>query len=470
MASIASFSGIGSGIDFGLITDSIIAQKRVPVFQLESKKQLYSQRTAALQSLNAKLLALKEASSALTSQTLGEGRFTGSDNVNVLSASGTDTAAVGSTVVNVTRLATNYAEASKTYAATTAAVLAGAATSATFELRKGGAATGTAITIDSTNNTLSGMRDAINAANAGVTASLVDTSGNNQFKLVLSSTVTGAANRVQLVETTSTGTGADMAVQSINPPSPAPVYSTLDAQLSINGLPITRATNTISDAVPELTLTLKGTGISNVTVAPNASPLGDAVQAFVQAYNAVQADIDAQYTRDAKGKPTGVLVGDATLREVQRQMRDSLQTVSTSNGGPFTRLTEIGVVRDSTGKLKLDRVAFDKKVKDSPTGLDDVRALFAGMSTGQTGFAQRFVQTYTNLSDSVRGTVQTAIKGYESSGANIDKQIIQMNERIELLRASLTKQFAIADAAIGQLNGQGTALTNVLKSLEPRSR
>lgn len=468
MPSIASFSGLGSGIDFSLITDSIIAQKRRPIYQLEDKKALYTQRSTALKTLNAKLFALKDAANALANQQLGEGRFTGSSNAATLTASGTETAAFGSTSIDVTRLATNYAEASVVYGSATAPVLAGAATTATFELRKGGAATGTAITIDSTNNTLSGLRDAINAANAGVTASLVDTTGTGQFKLSLSSTQTGAANRVQLVETTATGTDASLGLTAVS--TGGTDFTQLDAQLTVGGIAITRSTNTISDALPEVTLNLKATGAASVNVTTNTGPVGDTLQAFVNAYNEVQAEIDGQYKLDAKGRPTGVLVGDPTLREVQRQMRESLQTVSTSNGGPFTRLTEIGVVRDSLGKLKLDRTVFDKQVKDSPGGLADVRALLAGMSTGQTGLAQNFTNVYTNLSDGVKGTVQAAIKGYETSSVNIDKQLAQMEARIEILRASLTKQFSIADAAIGQLNGQGTALTNVLKALEPRSR
>ncbi|HYE73861.1 MAG TPA: flagellar filament capping protein FliD, partial [Blastocatellia bacterium] len=360
---------------------------------------------------------------------------------------------------------TSLAQASRIYTAKTDAVLAGGATEATFELRKGGAGTGTAITINSTNNTLEGLRDAINNAKAGVTAAIVDIDGKgNQFKLVLSSEATGSSGRVELVETSATGTAADLNLVSQNVPGGD--LNQLDASLTINGLPITRSSNNISDALTGVTLDLKGTGEATVSVTNNTSAITDKVSAFVDAYNDIQNFIAAQYKADGNGKPTGLLAGDPTLRAVQQQLRDAVGGSSTDNGGSFSNLTQIGIGRDESGKLTLDTTTLNEKLS---TSLTDVKALLAGKESGKTGIANSIYESYNKLSDNITGTVQTAIKGYQDTVKSIDKSVADQLDRISRLRETLRRQFAAADAAIGQLNGQGTSLTNIIESLKPKS-
>ncbi|MEJ7708589.1 MAG: flagellar filament capping protein FliD [Pyrinomonadaceae bacterium] len=103
------------------------------------------------------------------------------------------------------------------------------------------------------------------------------------------------------------------------------------------------------------------------------------------------------------------------------------------------------------------------------SGTDDIRALLTGASGTQTGLANSIYTTMNGLSDNINGVVQTAINSYQQSIKNIDKSISAQFDRLNLLRQSLTRQFAVADAAIGQLNGQGTTLDGVIKSLQPRA-
>ncbi|MEJ7708592.1 MAG: flagellar filament capping protein FliD [Pyrinomonadaceae bacterium] len=170
-------------------------------------------------------------------------------------------------------------------------MLAGAATTATFELRKGGATTGPAITINSANNSLDGLSQAINSANVGITASVVDITGAGSFQLVLQSTATGTASRVELVETTATDTNtvAGLNLTRINAPGgtlPGD-FGYLDSQVSLNGLTITRSTNQISDAITGVTYNLQKIGATSVNVI-SASDLPVKLQGFADAYNAVQ--------------------------------------------------------------------------------------------------------------------------------------------------------------------------------------
>ncbi len=466
MATI-NFNGLGSGLDFAKLTESILSERARPLNQLQSKNADNSQRSDALKQFNAKLLALTAAAAALNDRALGTGRTAGSSSSSVATVTANSTAATTSLNLAVTRLATSLTQTSRVYGADSAAVLAGAATTATFELRTGGATSGTAITIDSSNNTLTGLRDAINNAGAGVNATIVDIDGSGtQFKLALNSTATGAAGRVELVETSASGSAADLNLASVNPPGATTDFSALDAAFSLNGLALTRSSNTISDAVTGLTISLKGSGSTALTVSSKTSDLSDKLTNFVTAYNEVQSFIAGQYTKDGQGRPAGVLAGDATLRTVQRQVRDALGGNAANNGGAFKNLAEIGLSRDDAGKLTLDTNVLNEKLSGN---LGDVQALLAGKSAGFTGIAGALHEAFDKLSDEVTGVVKTAIKGYQDSIKRTEKTIADQLARLNTLRQSLNRQFSVADAAIGQLNGQSTQLTSILDSLKPKT-
>jgi flagellar hook-associated protein 2 len=467
MAGAINFSGIGSGLDFSALTEAILAERSRPLTQLQARSADFTKRSDALKQLNARLVAFTEAANALTDRALGTGLQAATSSASVATASSSSSAAAGTINLTVTRLASGLSQSSRVYGSASEAVLAGSATTATFELRQGGAATGAAITIDETNNTLTGLRDAINNAGAGVTAAIVDIDGTGaQYKLVLNSTATGAAGRVELAETSATGAAADLNLASLNPPGATTDFSALDAAFSVNGLALTRSTNTVSDAVAGLTFNLKDAGSAKITVSAKTSDLGDKVSAFVRAYNDVQDFIAGQYAKDGKGRPSGVLAGDPTLRAVQAQLRDAVGASSANNGGAFKNLTEIGISRDDAGKLTLDTSVLNEKLSSA---FSDVKSLFSGKTEGFTGLANSIHTAAGALSDSVTGSVRAAIDGYESSIKRIEKNVADQLQRLNLLRETLTRQFAAADAAINQLNGQSTSLTTVLKSLEPRN-
>lgn len=465
MASGVTFSSVGSGIDFGVIRDAILTQRSRPITLMQNKASEYTTRIDSLKQLNTALASLTSAAEALTNRDLGTGRSITTSDANVVTATATSAANLGSFDINVSRLATSLTQTSRSYSSTTAPVLAGAATTATFELRKGGAATGTSFTIDSNNNTLEGLRDAINDADAGITASIVDVTGDGTGnQLVLTSKDTGASGRVELFETTSTGTLTDLTVTSINPPDNN--FSNLNASLSLNGLPISRSTNSFSDAVTGVTFSLKKTGTSTIGVT-QSTDIENKLRGFINAYNGIQEIVASQYKKDSKDRPTGILAGDSTLRNIQRELRDTIGAESTDNGGGFSSLTQLGITRDNDGKLSIDTSVFNEKLKSNP---DDVKALLFGKTENDAGIFQKFHTMSSGLSDSVTGSVQTAIKGYESSLKSLNSKITQRLESINQLRTTLTKKFSVADALIGQLNGQGSALTGVIDSLKPSDK
>ncbi|MEZ5308551.1 MAG: flagellar filament capping protein FliD [Pyrinomonadaceae bacterium] len=460
MASSISFSGLGSGIDFDTIRDAILASRSRSVSILQSQITDYSGRIEALKTLNTGLAGLKTAADALVNRDLGFARSITTSDASVATAQAASSTAIGTYDLDVTRLASNLTQNSRNYTSEDAAVLFGAATEATFELRKGGASEGVEITIDSENNTLAGLRDAINEADAGVRASIIDVNGDGTgFRLVLTSDETGSAGRVELVETTATGTDADLGITTVNPVSGD--FSELNAVFKINGIEVTRGTNVIDDTVGGVTLNLKDTGQSTISVVAGTD-IQNRLATFVNQYNAIVDFVGEQYNKDSLGRPTGALAGEATLRSVYRQLKDVVRTVSGNNGGTLTSLAEIGIKTQSDGKLEIDSVVLNERIE---AGGEDVRALLYGLTESDKGIFQQVQDVAENLGDSISGTVQLAIEGYQTSIETISGSITKRLEYIDRLRETLTRQFAAADAAIGQLNGQGTALKGIFDSL-----
>jgi flagellar hook-associated protein 2 len=474
MASALTFSGLGSGIDFSKITEAILAERSRPLNQLQAKKDSLTNRNTALKSLNGLLISLKEAAKALTDQNLGSNRSATSTASNYVSATATSAATNGTINVEVTRLATKYAEASTAFNSTTASFLTsdggGGFQTATFELKKGGSSfeTPKTFTINASENTLEKLRDKINAADAGVTAAIVNvaSSGTPQYKLVLNSKETGSANRIELVETSATGAGATLNMGSINPVGPVPDHSTLDASLKVNGLSISRSTNSVTDAITGVTFNLAGVGSANITVSNDTVSITNKLNAFAKAYNDVQDFIANQYKTGTGGKPSGVLAGDPTLRAIQEQVRSIVTKDSTDNGGAFKSLAEIGIGRDSSGRMSIDNAILSEKLDKS---LSDLQALLSGKTTDKKGIAHSLETTFNTLSDSISGVVQTAINGNTNSINSLEKSINAQLDRMAALKKSLTIQFGAAEKAISQLNGQGSSLSNIMKSLEPKS-
>lgn len=459
-----SFSGVGSGIDFNAVRDAIINQRSIPIQQLQSRVNSYKGRTESLKEFNLLLVKLTDAANDLTNRAVGTGRTAAAADATIATAAAGSAAGLGSLNLNVTRLASSFTQASRSYSSVDAPLLTGGASNATFELRLGGAAEGTEITIDSSNNSLAGLRDAINAADAGVTASIVDLTGDGtQQQLVLNSVETGASRRVELVETSSTGTGADLTLRSLNPLDGD--FSKLDAAFSINGLAVTRPTNNISDAVAGLTLSLKKVGTTTIDVA-RSNDIEEKLEAFVTAYNEVQGFISEQYKKDKDNRPTGILAGEAILRNIQRQVGGIPGLSSGENGGALNSLSQIGLTVDRSGRLELDKETLNERISEN---IGDVRSLLYGNEIDQVGVFERGFEILNDISDSITGSVQNAINGYESTVRNLNETIAKRTELLESMRDILTRRFAAADAAIGQLNNQGSAITNFMKTLQSGS-
>lgn len=392
MASISSL-GIGSGVLTSDLVDQLVAAERRPT---EVRLDQRTERTEALISAYGKLR------SAVTELRLPMRQLGSADAMKSFSATSSGSnidvsvdaskAARGSYSVDVVGLAESQALASTETFADRDATSIGRGT---MTLQVGDKTTN--ITIDSSNDTLQGLANAINEANAGVSAGVIDT--GDGFRLTLSADDTGTANAVKITASEEVGAEglARFAFDPADPegnPAMEQTIAATDAQMKINGVLITRSTNTIENVVDGLTFNLTDTGTSTVKVEQDTAAVAERVQAFVDKFNELQGTIRELSSFDSETGRGSILTGDSTVRNIQNQLKRVLTDVIPGLEGANVRsLADVGIGTDfRTGELQFDSQKFQQQLRENP---DDVTALFA--EQGRTSDSQvEFVRSGSN--------------------------------------------------------------------------
>lgn len=388
-----SSPGIGSGLDVNGIVSQLMAAERQPLTALIKQEAVYTQKLSAFGQVRGALASFQGALQDLGSGSKFQALSATASDATVLSASASGTATPGSYQIEVSQLAQQQKLASSGYATTDAVVGSGTLT-IQFGTYDSGLNSFTAnadkatksIAIDPANNTLAGIRDAINAANAGVTATIVNDGSTAGNRLVLTSADSGAANSLKISVTDDDGNGLDgsgLSALAYNPTAAAgsgknlgQVAAAQDALLKIDGIAVKQSTNTVKNAIDGVTLNLVQTNVGKaltLTVSRDIKTVTDAVQAFVNAYNNANGTLKKLTAFNGPGAQNGILLGDSTARTIQTQMRGLLNT-SVDSGGALTTLSQIGVSFGSDGTLSLDSAKLNTAIN---TNFDGIAALFA---------------------------------------------------------------------------------------------
>jgi flagellar hook-associated protein 2 len=235
------------------------------------------------------------------------------------------------------------------------------------------------VVIDSSNNTLQGIRDAINKAALGVTATIVSDGSATPNHLVLQSSKTGASTTIKL-----SVDGGDVALTNLLGYDPAGVQNLKQntaAQstiLDVNGIAVTSATNSVSGAIQGVSLTVGAVGSANLTVAKDSAAVKTGVEAFVKAYNDLNKAIKDLSSYDPTTKKGGALLGDSTAQNIQSQVRRQLTTSITGLTGKLTTLSQIGISFQKDGTLNLDSTKLGTAITNN---FSDIGSLFAAIGT-----------------------------------------------------------------------------------------
>ena len=317
------------------------------------------------------------------------------------------------------------------------------------------------IVIDGTNNTLEGIRDAINTASLGVTATIVNDGSGTPYRLALSSSSTGVSNSIKI--TTSGGDGSIDSLLGYDPAGTQNLNQTLAAQnanLTVNGIAITSASNTLSEAIQGVTLSLKTTTATpiNLTVARDTASINTVASSFVDAYNALASQIKSRSAYGTDGKSGGTLAGDGTLRLMQEQMRNIFITPAT--GGSLTTLSQVGISFQRDGSLLLDSSKLNSAVS---TNFSDVSNLFSS----STGFATR-LEAWAKTTLSAGGLIDTRSQNLTQYVKDKNGEVDRLELRMQAMEKKYTREYTNLNLLLSRMNSTSTFLTQQLSSSQSK--
>jgi len=467
MANISSL-GLGSGVLNSDLVDQLVQAERAPT---ENRLTQKTEQTQALISAYGRLR------SAVTELRLPMRQLSAPDNLKAFSANSSNEdiavsvdstkASRGTYSLEVTSLAGAQALASRDVFADRDATSVG---QGAMTLNVGDKTTN--ITIDSSNDTLQGLANAINDADAGVSAGVIDT--GNGFQLVLSADETGTANAVSIsVSGDTVGTDTDnqglsrfafntgMDVDS----GLRETIAASDAVMEINGVEVTRSTNSFENVIDGLTFDITETGSSIIKVQQDLGAVADRVQGFVDKFNSLQSTIDSLAGFNSEAGVGSLLTGDSTVRSIQNQLRQVLTRVVPGLENSSVRsLADVGITTNfETGGLEFDRARFEEQLKNNP---DDVTALFAeqGRATdSQVEFVRSGLNTEPGRYDIniTQAATQGSLGGAAfpapvTIGAGNDELTFQVNGEtsvsVQLTQQTYNTAQELADEIQAQLN------------------
>lgn len=490
MATVSSTSAI----DVNSIVSSLMSVEKQPLTLIANQKSAFEAKLSAYGTLKSALSTFQTSVGALASASKFNAQSATSATPSVFTATANGSATIGDYAITVNQLAKSQKIALDGVVNTTDVIGTGKltiafgtyapeivspATPASFTANPDKASF--EVTIDSSNNTLAGVRDAINAANGGVTATIVNDGTAN--RLVITSKETGEVNGLKITVADDDGNATDnngLSKLAYDPLATAgsgknmsQLQAPLNALLNIDGIDVVKASNSVSDAIEGVTINLLTTSNSqavNLGVASDQAKIKESVTAFVDAYNKVMDTLKTLTKYDEAGKTSGKLLGDATARSITSQLKSVIsKTVDT--GGTITSLTDIGVGFQRDGKLALDSTKLTNAITNN---FDDIAALFSTSARttdaqvsylGSTSKTQTgtYPITVSQIGSDITNMVGT-INGVAGNGLN-QELIGATGDASEGLRIKVLGNTTGARGSITFVKGYAAQLDDILDGL-----
>ncbi|HEY0267881.1 MAG TPA: flagellar filament capping protein FliD [Methyloradius sp.] len=450
MTSPVTSSGSASGLDVNSIVSALVNADKGTLNNLTAQQTAYNSKLSAIGTLKSALATYQTAMASLTSASKFNAQIVTAADTSVFTATASGTASVSNYAVTVSQLAQPQKLALAGFTNTTDVVGTGTLNisfgsydSGTNTFTSNTSKPGVSITIDSSNNTLAGVRDAINAANAGVTATIVNDGSASGNRLVITSKDSGLQNTIKIsVADSSDASNTDasgLSQLAYDPTVTSGAGKNLtemqvakNALLNIDGIDVSKSSNTITDAIDGVTLNLLKTSSGvpvNLSVSNDSATVQASVTAFVNAYNALDKTIRSLTSYDATTQVAGLLLGDSTVNNIANQLKASVtKSLGTDT---LSSLSQIGVAFQRDGSLAVDSTKLQSAITNN---FGSISALFtaAGKATDQ-------LVTYTSSTDKTQAgnyavTVsQLATKGSLQGSSTPNQTITQgVNDQLNL--------------------------------------
>ena len=410
-----SLSGLVSGINVQQLISNLSAAYQQPIMVLESQQQSYQTTLSAWGTLQSSLSSLQSSMSSLQNLSSVNNRSVSLSNNNAATATVSANAATGSySLSNIV-----LAQSQSIYSQDFSSASSGAVGTGTLQIQVGSGAV-TNVAIGSSNNTLDGIASAINTANAGVNAAVVyDGTG---YRLTLTGTGTGASSAFSVTTSGATGSLANLSYSS-GSSGMTLSQAAQNAGVSINGLAVTSASNTISGAIPGVSLNLlQASGSTTLQVSASNSAFVGAVQSFTTAFNQTMGTINQLTAYNAQAGSGGPLLGDASVQGLRTQLLNLIsgQGVGVASGSAYNSLGSVGLGLTSSGTISLNTSTLSTALNsdfNSVAGLfgqvgstsnANVQYVGAGSSTQAGTYALNVSQAATQATVSGSAAVPTS--------------------------------------------------------------
>lgn len=471
-------SGLSGGLDIETIVSQLMALERRPLSLMNQREEQIRSQLTAWGSLKTAVSTFADAATTLA-KPASYSVFTGElSDASIAAVSTTGDALPATYSLTVTTLAASQKLASKRYTDSASAVGAGTLT-IDFGSYDSGTNTFTAnanrpslsVTIAAGADSLAEVRDAINAANGGVTASIIN--DGTGAKLVLSSTDSGLDNSLRVTvadadgnNTNSSGLSALAYNPTGSPKQLTQVVAPADARITLDGITITSPSNTIATAIEGVTLSLakKTSTAVTLTVGRDETKVTESVEAFVKAYNDLNKQIRDLTFYDQATNTAGKLQGESAVISIQNRVRAELRDVSVDPTSPYQRLTDIGITLERDGSMKLDKTKLEAALAANPM---EVVELFAGTvsnpasaSASTSGIAGELAAMLGQVTD-VDGLLSARTKALGESIERIDDEQERFERRLDLVEARYRRQFSGLDEMLAGLSQISTFLTRL---------
>lgn len=405
-----------------------MAAAEAPEQQLQNEETSYSNQASAVTNINNLLSTLQTAVQALQDPVGGLGATAAtSSNDNVVTATSTPGAQAAAHTVTVTSLATTSAYDTNPLAAGDTTFGAGQ-----FSLQIG-SGTPVNITVNSSNDTLNTLASYINSGNYGVTATVIN--DVNGARLGLVSNTSGAAGNITISSNT-TGLTFNQTVTGAN------------SSINVDGVPLNTASNTVTGAIPDVTLNLTGASASpaTVTVGADASQAENAVNNFVSAYNAVIQAVNTQFKYTPGATSQAPLFSDSALQQVQQTLYNDVNYAITGNSG-INSLAALGITLQSDGTLQVDSGTLNNAISSNSAAVQN----FFQQSSGTNGFALNFANDLSNLTDPGTGPLYLDLQGISQNEQDLTNQINQFQANVNQEAQLWTQEYAQVNSLLQTL-------------------
>jgi len=443
MAGSITSLGIGAGIDLESLLSNILQAEQRPLILLEGRKITAQTKISALGQVKSTLSDFQTAVKALATEESFRTVTASSSDDDVFTASASGAAVTSSYDINVTQVATNNRTGTQIIADKTAALGTGS-----IQITVG--TDSFSLDIDSSNNSLEQIRDAINADpnNTGVSANIINVDGG--ATLILTANETGLANQITVAVTDDDANNTDNAGLSQVVFGLTEIDAAQDAIFTVDGSTVTRTSNEIDDVIDGVTLSLIGNGTGTLNLSENKTVASGKISALVDAYNQFSSAIDAQ-----RGT---TLSGEALLLTLENRVRGQFSAPYGDSSSQISQLFEVGISFDEDGIVSFDKSKFDDL---SVSNFDDLQALFTDQDNGFIASLDGLIESYLQ-SD---GLIDARTKGLNTTLDTINDDIETAELRLIRTEERLRAQFVSLDVLTSQLSATSTFLTTQLANL-----